>query len=377
MKSGLGLRLLLVEFLLLVVCITTIVVAFEILGPARYALYEYIYSSQVNAQGQSLWGPNAGQVADNAAFMSAGRDALVIAAIITGSVGLLTSIFVVRRVARPLRSMALSSQRMANGDYSLRVSEDGLAEIGELGHSFNRLGEALQETEHRRRALIADVAHELRTPLVSIEGYMEGLLDGVVPPDPDVYERVRYDASRLRRLVVELEELSRVEEMRVRLNIIDVSLPAVIESAIERLRTQFFESTTQIEAHLPPDLPPVRADPDRLLQILLNLIGNALRYTPDGGCITVSAVAQSHEVCISVRDNGIGIAPEHIPHIFDRFYRVDKARSRTQGGSGVGLAIARSLVEAQGGRIWVESRPGVGSTFSFTLPQASYTSSSA
>lgn len=377
MKSGLGLRLLLVEFLLLLVCITTIIIAFEILGPARYSLYEYLYSSQVNADRRSLWGPNAGQLADNAAFMSAGRDALVIAAIITGSVGLLTSLFVVQRVARPLRSMAVASQQMANGDYRIRVSEDGLAEIGELGHSFNRLGEALQATEQHRRALIADVAHELRTPLVGIEGYMEGLLDGVVPPDPDVYERVRYDAARLRRLVVELEELSRVEEMQVRLNIVDVSLPAVIDLAIERLRAQFFESTTGIEVHLPPDLPPVRADLDRLLQILLNLIGNALRYTPDGGCIAVSAVAQSGEICISIQDNGIGIAPEHLPHIFDRFYRVDKARSRVQGGSGVGLAIARSLVEAQGGRIWVESMPGAGSTFSFTLPQASCPSPSA
>jgi len=222
-----------------------------------------------------------------------------------------------------------------------------------------------------RRELIGDVAHELRTPLTAIKGSMEGLIDGVLPSEVETYQLIYAEADRLERLVNDLQELSRVEAGAYELIRKPISVSSLVESAAARLSRQFEDKGVTLESKVPANLPPALADEDRIGQVLLNLVGNALQYTPPGGHVRIAASRRGHEVHVSITDTGIGISPEHLPHLFTRFYRVDKSRSRAGGGSGIGLTIARHLVEAHGGRIWVES-PGAGrgSSFTFTLPLA-------
>jgi len=222
--------------------------------------------------------------------------------------------------------------------------------------------------------LIANVAHELRTPLSSIKGYMEGLMDGVQPAEAVTYQQVYRDSDRLQRLVNDLQELSRVEAGAFELDRRPLELGEIIRQAAGRLRPQFEEKEVALKVELPPLLPPALADEDRLYQILLNLVGNALQYTPRGGTVTISAEAPKDDraspLVVCIRDTGIGIAREHLPYLFTRFYRVDKSRSRAGGGSGIGLTITRHLVEAHGGAIWVESEGnGQGSTDSTRSPK--------
>jgi signal transduction histidine kinase len=201
---------------------------------------------------------------------------------------------------------------------------------------------------------------------------MEGLVDGVLPATPETFGQVAQEADRLNRLVDDLQELSRVEAGSFTLDLQPVSLSDLAETARKRLARPYAAKGISLTLNLPAALPPLRADTDRLLQVLTNLLGNALQYTPTGGGVTFSAELRGREVVMRVADTGIGIPAEHLAHIFDRFYRVDKSRSRQAGGgSGIGLTICKYLVEAHGGRIWVESAgEGQGSTFSFTLPVA-------
>jgi len=229
----------------------------------------------------------------------------------------------------------------------------------------------LEQTEARRLELIGNVAHELRTPLSSIKGYMEGLIDGVLPADTATFQQVHHEADRLQRLVRDLQELSRVEAGTFKLNRKPTAVIHLVETVADRLHRQFDEKGVTLETDVPLDLPPVRADEDRIGQVLLNLVGNALQYTPSGGRVSLSARREGESLRFSVQDTGIGISPEHRTHVFERFYRVDKSRSRAGGGSGIGLTIARHLVEAHGGQIEAASSgQGQGSTFSFTLPIA-------
>ena len=228
----------------------------------------------------------------------------------------------------------------------------------------------LEGVEAMRRRLIGDVAHELRTPLTAINGSMEGLVDGLLPPTAETFEQVQREAARLNRLVDDLQELSRVESRAVPFDLESVSIGPAVEAVAERLGRQLEGKRLKLTLQIPTVEIAARADPHRLDQILTNLIGNAIEYTPEGGNVVVSADLNGDFVQIAVRDTGIGIPPEHLPRVFDRFYRVDPSRSRQRGGSGIGLTIARHLVEAQGGRIWVESGgEGKGSMFSFTLPR--------
>jgi histidine kinase len=228
----------------------------------------------------------------------------------------------------------------------------------------------LDQVEAMRRRLIGDVSHELRTPLTAIKGSMEGLMDGVLPATQETFQQIHAEADRLNRLVDDLQELSRVEARAYELEIRPLDVSSLVRTVTKRLVPQAESKHILLDIELAPDLPRVLADEDRAVQVLTNLTGNALQYTPGNGHVTISGEQMNHEVQISVRDAGIGIPSEHLPHIFDRFYRVDKSRSRrVGGGSGIGLTIARALVEAHGGRIWAESAgEGLGSTFHFTLP---------
>jgi histidine kinase len=220
-----------------------------------------------------------------------------------------------------------------------------------------------------RLQLIGDISHELRTPLTAIKGSMEGLIDGVLPASEETFHGIYREADRLQRLVSDLQELSQIEAGAFELHLQPIDVIDLVEATVKRLELQFVDKGVVLESDVPNWLPPVQADHDRISQVMLNLVGNALQYTPGGGRVRITAIRHEDEIYISITDTGIGIPPEHVQHLFTRFYRIDKSRSRVGGGSGIGLTIAKHLVEAHGGRIWVESPgPGKGSTFTFTLP---------
>jgi histidine kinase len=304
-------------------------------------------------------------------------EALGLAALSATLVAVAASLLISRQVVAPVRRMMLASRRIAEGHYEERVQVAGdlekedQDELGQLALSFNRMASKLEQIENMRQQLIGDVTHELRTPLTTIKGSMEGLMDGVLPPSEETYQQIYQEADRLQRLVDDLQELSRVEAKAYELHLKQASVAGLIDTAIARLKWQYEEKGVLIEVELPADLPSVQVDEDRIIQMLINLLGNALQYTPAGGKVKIAALRKDLEVQISIQDTGIGIAPEHLPHLFTRFYRADKSRSRAGGGSGIGLTIAKHLVEAHGGRIWVTS-PGLGkgSAFTFTLPTA-------
>ena len=303
-------------------------------------------------------------------FRSGVNEALGVAALAAIIVAVGASLALSRRVVAPLRAMTIASRRIAEGKYDERVSVSSKDELGQLGESFNQMAEQLEQVESMRRQLIGDVSHELRTPLTAIKGSMEGLIDGVLPADTETYEQIRAEAERLSRLVDDLQELSRVEAHAYPLDFREVDVSSLVATAIKRLTPTARAKRITLTSSLPRDLPRLLADEDRLGQVLTNLTANGIQYTPEGGTVTISAERKNGELQISVADTGVGIPPEHLAHIFTRFYRVDKSRSRASGGgSGIGLTIARHLVEAHGGRIWAESEgDGKGSRFVFTLP---------
>ena len=281
------------------------------------------------------------------------------------------SLFVSRRIVRPLRQMMDASRRIAAGHYHERVPVDDDFEITMLAAGFNQMAMALERTEEQRQALIADVTHELRTPLTSIKGYMEALLDGVVPAGNETFALVNAEASRLYHLVEDLQELSRIESGRMPIELHPVDLCALLHGVADRVRPQFEAKSVQIAVSCIHEVGRVLGDGDRLCQIFVNLLSNALRYTPAGGSVQLRAYADRGFVRVVVQDTGVGIAPEHLDHIFDRFYRVDKSRSRSQGGTGIGLTIARHLAELHGGSISVSSAVGSGSAFTVSFPATS------
>ncbi|MGD2158327.1 MAG: ATP-binding protein [Anaerolineales bacterium] len=308
-------------------------------------------------------------------FRAAVTEALAIAAPTAMAVAVVVSIFFSHQVVAPVREMMEASQRIAEGRYGERVYVPGSDspgdqdELGQLAIRFNQMAEKLEHTEMMRRQLIGDVTHEMRTPLTTIKGSMEGLIDEVLPPAPETFQQVYLEADRLERLVDDLQELSRVETGAFELERQLVSVSSLVNTVTRRLERQFEEKNVFLDTELSSGLPPVPADEDRIGQVLLNLVGNALQYTHPGGKVTISAEMVEGEVRFKVQDTGIGIQPEHLPHLFTRFYRVDKSRSRAGGGSGVGLTIAKYLVEAHGGRIWAQSDGlGQGSKIVFTLP---------
>jgi histidine kinase len=277
-----------------------------------------------------------------------------------------------RRIVAPIRTLIEASKHITEGHYDERVHASGADEIAQLAAHFNKMTAQLEQVETMRLQLIGDVSHELRTPLTSIKGYMEGLVDEVIPSTPETFDQIHREADRLSRLVDDLQELSRVEAKAYSLDVHPVVVANLIQTTIKRLSPQAAAKRIRFHANLAEGLPLGSADEDRITQVLVNLTANAVQYTPEGGDVTISAVRQDEEILITVKDSGIGIPPEHIKNLFTRFYRVDKSRSRNAGGgSGIGLTIARHLVEAHGGRIWVESNgEGQGSTFGFSLKVA-------
>jgi signal transduction histidine kinase len=295
---------------------------------------------------------------------------LALAGAVAAALALAMARWLARGMTQPLRDMARAAQRMETGDYSQLVHTDSRDEVGQLATAFNNMSAELESLERLRRDLVANVSHELKTPISALRAHLENLLDGVERPDPDTLQVMLAQSERLGRLVDQLLDLSRIESGELRLNRSPVPLHPLVREVLSEIEVARADRGVRMRDAVPDDLPPVLVDPERVHQVLFNLLDNAVRYTPAGGEVTVSAHSAAGGCEIAVRDTGPGIAPEHLPRLFERFYRADAARSRGDGGTGIGLAIARSVVEAHGGRIRAESRVGQGSVFTFDLPVA-------
>lgn len=372
-RRRLGWKIFLSYLIVVVVGVVVLAMAAELAVPTSFDRHLAGMESMMGEAGMSA----GGEMSLFASFQAAVGEALLLAAAAATLAAVVLSLLVSRRVVDPVRGMMAASHRMAEGNYGERVGLRGspapeeMDELDQLAVSFNQMAARLERTEVMRRELIGDVAHELRTPLSAIRGWLEGLLDGVLPADEANLLRIHQEASRLQRLVDDLQELSRVEAGAFELKVRPISPANLVKHAVDRLGRQFEEKGVKLVVGLPSDLPLVLADEDRIGQVLSNLLGNALQYTPARRAVEVGACRQDDGVVFEIRDEGIGIPAEHLSHLFTRFYRVDRSRARPGGGSGIGLTIAKHLVEAHNGRIWAESPgPGQGSTFHFTLPVA-------
>lgn len=294
--------------------------------------------------------------------------------IITGVLGsllaLLLSYYLSNRISRPLSQLTEATQQIAAGAYGREVKVSGYQEVERLAAAFNALSQNLSRNETLRKNMIADISHELRTPLAAQRGYLEALEDGVIPFDRESLEVLARNNLLLSRLVEDLRQLALVDAGQLELHPQALDIGKALQETVAGFEHYIQEKDVRVGFVLSHDLPRVRADPERLSQVVGNLIQNALAYSPRGGSILLEARREGEEVVVSVSDRGPGIEKEELPLIFERFHRTDRSRARESGGSGLGLSIARSLVEAHGGRIWAESEPGKGTRISFTLPPA-------
>lgn len=333
------------------------------------------FSQQMNHMGGNLSAMMGGHRLElmdelEASFQTSLNGALIIAGVAAALAAAGVSWFISNRIVSPIRALVTLSQRIANGHYEQRLELNTGDELAELIDNFNHMAASLAETEVMRQRLLGDVTHELKTPLASIKGYMEGLQDNVIPATPETFQLIHNEADRLQRLVQDLQELSRTEAGQIQLALAAMAPGRIVLPIVDRLRPQFLEKGIAFDVVMPDDLPPVRADLDRATQILTNLLGNALQNTPTG-TVGVELSRSGSYVHFTVSDTGVGLAAADLQRVFERFYRVDKSRSRASGGSGIGLTVAKHLVELQGGSIRVVSKGlGRGSQFSFTLPIA-------
>lgn len=299
-------------------------------------------------------------------FLRQVNQSLVWAGLAAAVLALALGLWLARQLTSPLRALTQAAHRLAEGQ-TPQVKVSSQDEIGELGQAFNQMARSVTRQEMLRRNMMADIAHELRTPLTVIRGDLEALLDGVFEPTPETLASLQEETLLLSRLVDDLRALAQAEAGQLALERETTDLADLLRGVVASFDLQAESQNQVLRLDLDAGLRPVDADPQRVRQIVANLVSNALRHAPDCGLVVVSAVQQPARVQISVSDNGPGIAPEDLSHVFDRFWRGGKPRVE---GSGLGLAIARELVRAHGGEIWVESEKGKGSAFFFTLPVA-------
>jgi signal transduction histidine kinase len=325
-------------------------------------------------------GDFAGSSTPAGEFLASVNRSIITAIIIASLIALILGAILFLQITAPLRDLKKASVAIAGGDLSQRVTIHSRDELGELGQAFNHMAESLADAETQRQRLVADVAHELRTPLAAIQATAEGMLDGVLPLDEEQVVSIHTETLLLNRLIGDLRLLSLAEAGQLKLERQEIDLGALVAQIVERSKPQAMHKGVTLGAEVQNDLPPVWVDSDRITQVLNNLIGNALRYTPEDGEITIevaSAAGLTDTLRVSVTDTGPGIDLEDLPFVFDRFYRSDKSRSRASGGSGLGLAIVKQLVEAHGGKVVVVSpvfrnadHREYGTRISFTLPNA-------
>lgn len=301
-------------------------------------------------------------------LVGSARLVLLWSGLLAAALALILAFVQSRRLAAPIQALTLAARRLGRGDFSHRINLKTKGELGEVTQAFNSMASDLERAEKLRQNMVADTAHELRTPLSNIQGHIEAIQDGVVKPDADALRSLNEEVTLLTRLVNDLQELALADagELRLVCQVEDISVP--IDQAVAAVKNRAAARGVTVSVRLPDKLPPVYIDAQRINQVLLNLLENAVDHTTEGDSIEVGARKQKGRVEISVVDTGEGIPAEDLPNVFERFYRVDKSRARATGGRGLGLTITKYLVEAHGGQIEVQSKPGKGSRFWFTVP---------
>ena len=292
---------------------------------------------------------------------------VVVAAVIVAalaSIGL--AVLMARMLARPLAEVGAAARRVAAGDYGARVPRQGPEELVSLTDSFNQMAAGLERQEQMRRDFIVNAAHELRTPLTNLQGYLEALRDGVITADRATYESLWDEAERLVRLSRSLDALAEGDAGAARPSAVELDLAAAIRAALDLVQPTLERAGLELVVDIPERLP-ARANPDALAQVLGNLLSNAARYTPAGGTVIVRAERRPADLLVSIANSGEGIPSADLERVFERFYRVEKSRDRARGGAGIGLAIVKQLVEADGGQVGAESADGQ-TRFWFSLP---------
>jgi len=339
---------------LLVTAVAVAVIAIGVLGVAQATFNRLMLEA-----GQSA-------ATAHAMFDDSVVPVFIVAAAIAAAVSLLLASLLAIRLAGPLDDIARAARRVARGEYHARARRSGPAELTSLADSFNQMAETLEQQENLRREFIVNAAHELSTPLTNLQGYLEALRDGVIAPSTEQFQSLHEEVDRLVRLSQSLNTLAQDNSPSNEKALDTIDLVPAVRSAVELARSSFDGKGIRVQLDLPEQLS-ARAEPDQLAQVLANLLQNASRYTPEGGLVTVAAEARSSDVLVSVSNTGDAIPQQDVPHLFERFYRVEKSRDRARGGAGIGLAIVKQLVEATGGRVGAESQAGV-TRFWFSLP---------
>lgn len=359
-RPGIGVRLLLAQSMVLVAGAATIWIVAAVVGPPLFR--EHLHFASVAAESREAHAEEA--------YTYATAISIAMALAVSAVVALLVTWYVSRRVQRSVAEVSTAAAAVADGHFDFRVSPPRLGEdFDSLARAFNQMADRLESVEATRRRLLGDLAHEIRTPVSVLEAYLEAVEDGVKPLDHETLTMMRDQARRLVRFSDDVAALAQAEESRASIAPTLVAPSALIETAAVAVADRFAAKDVTLTLQLNDDLPLLWADPHRFGQVLANLLDNALRHTPRGGRVHVAAQADHGDLTIAVSDSGDGIAAEHLPHVFERFYRADAARDREHGGAGIGLAIAKALVEAHDGHIAATSPgPGDGSTFIITVP---------
>jgi len=383
MRGGLRGKIFLAHLLVIAIGVVTLFGATLSIAPT---LFDRLMTTMMGSNGPSMGGMMPGIAETTAqAFRSAMLQALLLSAGAATLAAVAVSLFVSARIVTPLLRLLAASRRIASGHYAERVPATQTDELGALAAQFNTMAAELEHQQHLRRQLVADIAHELRTPLSVLRLQLESLEDGIEQPTPTMLRSLAEEVSLLTRLVDDLRLLSLADAGQLSLAPEELDAVTIVERAVAAAMPRARQQQIDLRAERPSLPMVVVADPQRLTQILGNLIENALRYTPAAGTVTLrvssefmaqSSTTQNSQlktqnwIVFEVADTGAGVPPEELPRIFERFYRTDKARARETGGTGLGLAIVQRLVEMQGGRIWASSTLGGGTTFHVALPAA-------
>jgi len=295
---------------------------------------------------------------------------LLLSGLIAALAGIGMVTFTTRRALAPVHQLSIAASEVARGDLSQRVEANAGSELGDLGLAFNEMAGALEDSEAERRRLTADIAHELRSPLTNIQGYLEAIKDGVLEPDDGTIDTIYWQTKYLGALVEDLRLLALVEAGSLRLELVESDLSCLVRDAAEAFRPRAVERSITLELTARAGMPIARLDPTRIRQVVSNLVENAITHTPEGGrvAVTVAPTPDAATATISISDTGTGISPDDLLHVFDRFYRVDPSRNRVTGGAGLGLTIVKRLVEVHGGNVDASSTPGSGTTFTVQIP---------
>jgi signal transduction histidine kinase len=363
LRTGLAGRLFAAQALVVFTGALTLGLVASAVGPAIFHNHLRQISGQVDAEASA-------HVEE--AYASANAVSFGIALVAALAAALAVSAYVARRVARPAAQLAAAAADVAEGRYTSRIQSPRLGgEFDTVAASFNAMAARLAEVEETRRRMLADLGHEMRTPVATIEAYLEAAEDGVAVQDEDTLSVLRIQTARLRRLTDDIATVSRAEEHPFDLHLVRCSPTDLVSAAVAAARPRYAARGVGLSEQVQGG-PEVDADPERIGQVLGNLLDNALRHTPPGGQVRVTLGPDPAGIRITIADNGEGFAAEHLPHLFERFYRADPARDRASGGSGIGLTIVRTLVHAHGGQVAAASSgPGTGATFTVTLPPAS------